>query len=89
VRNSKRLNRADRRIKLLREEVRDYYVTHKVTNDNLELRNLALVSEIIIACAIERKESRGLHFTLDYPDLEKEIHDTILTPASYCAPNVK
>ena len=89
VRNSKRLNRADRRIKLLREEVRDYYVTHKVTNDNLELRNLALVSEIIIACAIERKESRGLHFTLDYPDLEKEIHDTILTPASYCAPNLK
>ncbi|MFT6403431.1 MAG: L-aspartate oxidase, partial [Pseudohongiellaceae bacterium] len=89
VRNSKRLNRADRRIKLLREEVRDYYVTHKVTNDNLELRNLALVSEIIIACAIERKESRGLHFTLDYPDLQKELHDTILTPASYSAPKEK
>ncbi|MFK7863906.1 MAG: L-aspartate oxidase, partial [Pseudohongiellaceae bacterium] len=83
VRNSKRLDRADRRIKLLREEVRDYYVTHKVTNDNLELRNLALVSEIIIASAIARKESRGLHFTLDYPNLEEDIHDTILSPPSF------
>lgn len=83
VRNSKRLDRAERRIKLLREEVRDYYVTHKVTNDNLELRNLALVSEIIIASAIARKESRGLHFTLDYPELEDHIHDTVLIPPSY------
>lgn len=87
VRNSKRLNRADRRIKLLREEVRDYYVTHKVTNDNLELRNLALVSEIIIASAIDRKESRGLHFTLDYPELENDIHDTVLIPPSYAPAN--
>jgi L-aspartate oxidase len=80
VRNNKRLNRAQRRIKLLREEVRDYYVTHKVTNDNLELRNLALVSDLIIACAIARKESRGLHFTSDYPDMAENPVDTILDP---------
>lgn len=82
VRNNKRLNRADRRIKLLREEVRDYYVKHKVTNDNLELRNLALVSELIIACAIARKESRGLHFNLDYPEMDTDLHDTVLEPPS-------
>jgi len=82
VRNSKRLNRADRRIKLLREEVRDYYITHKVTNDNLELRNLALVSELIISCALQRKESRGLHFTLDYPETLPADEDTILSPGN-------
>ena len=80
VRNSKRLNRAERRIKLLREEVRDYYIKHKVSNDNLELRNLALVSELIITCALLRKESRGLHFTLDYPQTDAVGHDTILVP---------
>ena len=80
VRNSKRLNRAERRIKLLREEVRDYYVKHPVTNDNLELRNLALVSELIINCALQRKESRGLHFNLDYPNTLEEAQDTILSP---------
>lgn len=80
VRNNKRLNRADRRIKLLREEVRDYYIKHKVTNDNLELRNLALVSELIINCALQRQESRGLHYNLDFPDLLGEAQDTILSP---------
>lgn len=80
VRSSKRLQRAHSRIQLIREEVRDYYIKHKVTNDNLELRNLALVSELIIRCALERKESRGLHFTLDYPEQDDEPRDTILTP---------
>jgi L-aspartate oxidase len=80
VRNSRRLNRANRRIKLLREEVRDYYIKHRVTNDNLELRNLALVAELIITCALARKESRGLHFTLDYPETDSTAVDTILTP---------
>ncbi len=80
VRSSKRLQRAHSRIQLIREEVRDYYIKHKVTNDNLELRNLALVSELIIRCALERKESRGLHFTLDYPDTADEARDTILSP---------
>ena len=71
---------ADRRIKLLREEVRDHYIKHKVTNDNLELRNLALVSELIISCALQREESRGLHFNLDYPESAPKAKDTILSP---------
>ncbi|MCG8416198.1 MAG: L-aspartate oxidase [Pseudomonadales bacterium] len=80
VRSTKRLQRANSRIGLIREEVRDYYIKHKVTNDNLELRNLALVSELIIKCALQRKESRGLHFTLDHPDTDAEAVDTILVP---------
>lgn len=80
VRNDKRLQRAERRIKLIREEVRDYYIKHRVTNDNLELRNLALVSELIISCALLRKESRGLHYNLDYPELSDSASDTILDP---------
>ena len=80
VRNDKRLLRAERRIKLLREEVRDYYIKHPVTHDNLELRNLALVAELIITSALERKESRGLHYNLDYPELADAPEDTILSP---------
>ena len=80
VRNDERLLRAERRINLLREEVQDYYTKHRVTKDMLELRNLTLVSELIIACAIQRKESRGLHFTLDYPELLTSPTDTILNP---------
>ena len=83
VRNSKRLEMADRRIKLLREEVRDYYIKHKVTNDNLELRNLALVSELIISCALQREESRGLHFTLDFPEAATTAKDTILSSKNH------
>lgn len=80
VRTTKRLQRAESRIKLLREEIRDYYIRHRVTNDNLELRNLALVSELIINSALQRRESRGLHFTLDFPDQQPSALDTILTP---------
>ena len=83
VRNDERLHRAERRIKLLREEVQSYYSKHRVTKDMLELRNLALVAELIIACAIARKESRGLHFTQDYTELEETPSDTILEPASW------
>lgn len=82
VRNDERLQRAQRRINILREEVQGYYIKHRVTKDMLELRNLALVSELIIACAIQRKESRGLHFTLDYTEMAAEPKDTILTPDS-------
>ena len=82
VRNDERLQRAERRIKLLREEVQSYYTKHHVTKDMLELRNLALVSELIIACAIARKESRGLHYTLDYPEMEAKPTDTILNPGT-------
>ena len=59
---------------------RDYYIKHRVTNDNLELRNLATVAELIINSALQRQESRGLHFTLDFPDTLAHAKDTILTP---------
>jgi L-aspartate oxidase len=83
VRNDERLQRAERRINILRDEVQDYYIKHRVTKDMLELRNLVLVSELIIACAIQRKESRGLHFTLDYPELTTNPNDTILNPSTF------
>ena len=83
VRNNERLQRAERRIRILRDEVQDYYTKNRVTKDMLELRNLVLVSELIIACAIQRKESRGLHFTLDYPQLDPDPVDTILNPATF------
>ena len=80
VRTDKRLQRARNRIELLKQEIHDYYSNYRVSNDLLELRNLVTVSDLIIQCAQLRKESRGLHFTLNYPHLCKACTDSILTP---------
>jgi L-aspartate oxidase len=78
VRTDKRLDRALRRIQNLRNEIREYYLDYLVTPDVLELRNLATIAELVIRCARRRKESRGLHYTLDYPELLPTAEDTVL-----------
>jgi len=88
VRTQKRLQRARRRITLLQQEISEYYSNYKVGNDLIELRNLAMVAELIICSALERKESRGLHYSLDHPTLGPIARDTILVPTNFAAQNV-
>ncbi len=78
VRTDKRLARAAHRLKTLRREIRDYYFRYLVTPDTLELRNLALCAELIVRSAQKRRESRGLHYTLDCPRLSKHPKPTVL-----------
>ena len=81
VRTNKRLERARHRVELLKEEVHDYYANFTVNNDLIELRNLIVVAELIIRSAQSRKESRGLHYTRDYPRPSSNAPvDTVLVP---------
>ncbi len=81
VRTNKRLQRALHRADLLTEEIREYYANFRISNDLIELRNLVVVAELIIRSAQARRESRGLHYTRDYPEtLPGTPHDTILVP---------
>ena len=80
VRTTKRLERALNRIKLLQDEVEDYYGSFRVTTDLIELRNLLQSAELIVRSALARKESRGLHYTLDYPETNAAAQDTVLVP---------
>ena len=82
VRTSKRLERASHRIKLLNDEIDEYYRNFRVSNDLIELRNLVLTAELIVNSARLRHESRGLHASRDYPGLLPEARDTVLEPAS-------
>jgi len=78
VRTNKRLARAAHRLRTLRREIRDYYFRYLVTPDTLELRNLAVCAELIVRSAQKRRESRGLHYTLDYPRQAKRIRQTVI-----------
>ncbi|HAX7306912.1 TPA: L-aspartate oxidase [Escherichia coli] len=83
VRTTKRLERALQRITMLQQEIDEYYAHFRVSNNLLELRNLVQVAELIVCCAMMRKESRGLHFTLDYPELLTHSGPSILSPGNH------
>ena len=80
VRTNKRLERAAHRIALLQGEIQEFYAHFHVTRDLLELRNLVQVADLIVKSAQARHESRGLHFSRDYPQLDPEVHNTVLSP---------
>ena len=80
VRTTKRLTRAQHRIRLLAREIHDFYSNFRVTNDLIELRNLVVTADLIVRCALKRKESRGLHHSRDYPALLPRARETVLRP---------
>lgn len=79
VRTTKRLRRAQHRIRLLMREIDEFYANFRVTNDLIELRNLVVTADLIVRCALRRKESRGLHFSRDYPDAAARTRPTVLS----------
>lgn len=85
VRTTKRLQRAQHRLTVLTEEIRDYYSNFRIDSDLVELRNLVLVSELTVNCALERQESRGLHYTLDFPTTlpESQAVDSVQVPSNF------
>jgi L-aspartate oxidase len=84
VRSNKRLERARRRVNLLRHEISEYYGNFRVSNDLLELRNLVDVADLIVQSAQRRRESRGLHYNIDFPDPdENQSQPTVLIPDGY------
>jgi len=83
VRTDKRLSRALHRIHMLRDEVHEFYSNFKISNDLIELRNLLQVAELIVRSAMERKESRGLHYSKDHPDADTDPIPTVLEPSNY------
>lgn len=82
VRTNKRLERAQHRIELLKSEIHEFYRNFRVSNDLIELRNLVTTAELIVRCALARKESRGLHYSRDYPKIEPDSKPTILQPSA-------
>ena len=82
VRTNRRLKRAATHLRILEQEVDDYYASFTITKELLELRNLTLVSSLMVACARERKESRGLHYNSDYPNTLESGQDSVLVPTN-------
>jgi hypothetical protein len=82
VRTNKRLQRAQHRIRLLAREIDEFYSNFRVSNDLIELRNLVVTADLIVRSALQRKESRGLHFSRDYPQTLPKARDTVLRPAA-------
>jgi L-aspartate oxidase len=82
VRTTKRLKRAATRLRNLEAEVQDFYWNHKLTADLIELRNLVVIASLIVDSALSRRESRGLHYTLDFPETDNSQppQDTVLSP---------
>lgn len=88
VRTRKRLERAKHRIQVLQREINEYYSNYKISQNLLEVRNLTMVAELIIRSAMERKESRGLHYTLDFPNTSQVAKDTIMVPDNFAGQDI-
>jgi L-aspartate oxidase len=78
VRTTKRLQRAQHRIRLLKREIEEFYSHFRVSHDLIELRNLVVTADLIVRCALQRRESRGLHFSRDYPEMLPQARNTLI-----------